>query len=123
MDEGTHQLQSFETEEADPVLSNTAAGNPALKPDTWHHVVVRKAGSGDEYKGELYLGTTEGITKVGSYNSNPGGRQMFRIGINRDRNTQYRAERANVAVFRNDTVSIEQLNEAGPFGDVETNEK
>ncbi len=78
--------------------------------------MVRKTGYDDEYMGELYPGTTEGITKVESHNSNPGGLQMFRTGIDRDRNAQYRAECANVAMFRNDTVSIEQLNEAGPFG-------
>jgi hypothetical protein len=40
---------------------------------------------------------------------------MFRIGVNRKSNRLYEAEMADVAIFRNDTVSIEKLNQAGPF--------
>lgn len=74
--------------------------------------MVRKTGSGDV--GELYLGTTDGISKVGTMTNNPGGLQMFRVGINRTSDVQYRAELANLAIFRNDSVSIEDLNKAGP---------
>jgi hypothetical protein len=110
--DGMLQLRSTNQEEPNPMLSNTGSNKPSLKPNTWHQVVVRKTGSGDV--GELYLGTTDGISKVGTMTNNPGGLQMFRVGINRTSDVQYRAELANLAIFRNDSVSIEDLNKAGP---------
>jgi len=111
---GALRLKSRSEGPPNPVLTNADAGEPGLQPNTWHHVVIRKTGNAEQ--GELYLGTRKGIEKVGAHDSNPGGLQMYRLGVNRTSNGLYQAEVANVSIFRNDTVSIDQLNEKGPFG-------
>ncbi len=116
---GTLRLQSRDTGESNPVLSNADPDDPKLQSDTWHHVVVRKTGSADE--AELYLGTTDDITKVDTHDNNPGGLQMFRLGVNRNSDRLYRAEMANISIFRTDTVPIKELNKAGPLEKAEEN--
>ncbi len=116
--EGTLRLKSRSSGPPNPVLTNADDGEPALQPNTWHHVVVRKTGNADQ--AELYLGTKDDIEKVGQHDSNPGGLQMFRLGVDRASNHLYKSEMANVAIFQNDTLSIEELNEEGPFGTKKT---
>jgi hypothetical protein len=109
---GTLRLQSKDKGKPNSTLSSSGSQNPSIKPDTWHHVVVRKTGS--DGPGELYLGTTESISKVGSIDANPGGLQMFRIGVNRASDRLYRAEVANLSIFRT-AVPVNKLNKSGPF--------
>lgn len=108
---GTLRLQSKDEGDPNPVIS---ADDRNLKPNTWYHVVARKAGSNGD--GELYLGTKKGIEKLGAVNANPGGLQMFRLGVDRATNRLYRAELSKVTVYRASSISLDKLNNAGPFG-------
>ena len=94
-------------------ITNGEAGEPAIQANVWHHVVVRKTTSGTT-SAELFLGTESGLVSVGTNPNNPGGLQNFRLGVNRNTDSLYRFEMANVKIYDDVTVSLTDLNNEGP---------
>lgn len=95
----------------DPI-TNAEAGEPPIQAGVWHHVVVRKT-SGSS--GELWFGA-EGspLQLLGSNDLNPGGLQWFRLGVNRNSDSLYAMEMANVKIYDDIEVSLSDLNNEGP---------
>lgn len=92
-------------------LTNGEAGEPPITADTWHHVVARKTGGG----GQLWFGTQGDLQLVGSSTENPGGLQFYRLGVNRNSDSLYAMEMANIQVWDDDNVSLDSLNTEGPL--------
>ena len=103
------------------LVSNGSSANPALSdpesnlaPDTWYHTVVRKW---SENNTDLYI-TQEGAVSpllVGSQGRNPGGLNFFRLGVNRNTDSLFRFDMANVKIYDDSTQSrVSTLLAEGP---------
>ena len=91
-------------------ITNAEGGEPQIQADVWQHVVVRKIND----NGELFFGTEGSLTSVGSTALNPGGLQFFRLGVNRNTDSLYRMEMANVKIYTDAQISLDALNSEGP---------
>ena len=93
-------------------LTNGTVGQQAIQANEWNHVIVRKTSAGGA---ELWLGT-EGtaLELLGSNATNPGGLQQFRLGVNRNSDSFYEMEMANVKIYNDASVSLTTLNSEGP---------
>ena len=93
-------------------LTNSGAGEPQIQTNLWHHVVVRKTAAGGS---ELWFGSEDdALELVGSGALNPGGLQNFRLGINRNNDSLYAMEMANVKIYDDAGISLTTLNGEGP---------
>ncbi len=95
-----------------PAITNGDAGEPAIIPDVWNQIVARKTGGSTA---DLWLGTeTTPLQSLGTANMNPGGLQYFRLGVNRNSDSLYEMEMANVKIYDDANVSLTDLNAEGP---------
>lgn len=85
-----------------------------LSANTWYHTVLRKGGS--LATTEFYV-TPEGagsVTLAGSQNTNPGGLNTFRLGINRADDSLFAMDLANVKIYNDASVNLNDLLAEGP---------
>lgn len=93
-------------------LTNAEDGEPGIQAGIWNHVIARKTSSGGA---ELWLGSENTAPElVGSGTINPGGLQNFRLGVNRNNDSLYAMEMANVKIYDDANVSLTDLNGEGP---------
>ncbi len=93
-------------------VTNAEAGEPQIQAGIWNHVVARKTAAGGA---ELWLGSDgNALELVGSSAINPGGLQWFRLGVNRNSDSLYAMEMANVKIYDDAGVSLTDLNNEGP---------
>jgi hypothetical protein len=87
-----------------------------LSVDTWYNVVIRKeSGAGDNYT-QVYI-TAEGEATphlVMNQDANPGGLNMFRLGVNRNTDSLFRMDMSNVKIYDDSTVDLGTLLTEGP---------
>lgn len=101
------------------VVSATSGFTPlqvdatAYATDAWHHIVFRKTSSGAEFY-VTALGLSSPVL-VGSNTTNPGGLQNFRLGTNRNTDSLFRMDMANVQIYNDSTVSLGDLYAEGPM--------
>ena len=84
-----------------------------LAVDTWYHVAVRKDTSNSA---KVYI-TEEGAASVAQAMSpaaNPGGLQRLRLGVNRNADSLFRMDMANVLIYDDASVDLDTLLAEGP---------
>ncbi|NWK55420.1 PEP-CTERM sorting domain-containing protein [Verrucomicrobiaceae bacterium N1E253] len=87
-----------------------------LSTDTWYHTVIRKeTGAGDNYT-QVYITSEGGVTPVlvMNQNSNPGGLNEFRLGVNRNSDSLFAMDMANVKIYNDASVDLSSLLAEGP---------
>ena len=92
-------------------ISGSSLGNAV---DTWHHIVLRKGGGGNQSK--LYV-TPIGagsVNLIGDDALNFGGLQAIRLGINRNQDSLAEMDLANVQIYDDATVDLDTLLAEGP---------
>lgn len=95
-----------------PGITNAGVDEPQIQAGVWHHVVVRKPSSNSA---ELWFGSEDTeLQLLGQVPVNPGGLQWFRLGINRNSDSLYAMEMANVKIYDDAQVSLLELNQEGP---------
>lgn len=93
-------------------ITNAEAGEPQIEAGVWHHVVARKTGGS---AADLWFGSEDApLQSLGTGNLNPGGLQWFRLGVNRNSDSLYAMEMANVKIYDDVNVSLVDLNNEGP---------
>jgi hypothetical protein len=93
-------------------ITNAEAGEPQIQTGVWNHVVARKTGGS---AADFWLGTeSTPLQSLGTANLNPGGLQWFRLGVNRNSDSLYAMEMANVKIYDDVNVSLTALNNEGP---------
>lgn len=93
-------------------ITNAEAGEPQIQAGVWNHIVARKVTGSSA---DLWLGTeTTPLALVGTTAVNPGGLQQFRLGVNRNTDSFYEMEMANIKIYNDSTVSLTTLNSEGP---------
>ncbi|SHK04827.1 PEP-CTERM protein-sorting domain-containing protein [Rubritalea squalenifaciens DSM 18772] len=92
--------------------ASTSTSAAALNTDSWYHFVVRKTSTDLElYITEQGAGTANLASSVAG---SPGGLQYFRLGANRNTDSLFRMDMANVKIYTDDDVSIDSLLAEGP---------
>ena len=96
---------------------NTALTYPEsnLSVDTWYHTVIRKNTAGANYT-QVFI-TEEGAvspTLVMNQNANPGGLNEFRLGTNRNTDSLFAMDMANVKIYNDNTENLTDLLNEGP---------
>lgn len=84
--------------------------------DTWHHIVLRKSTVSGIITTELFateIGAA-GPNSLGTNDDNPGGLQNFRLGTNRNDDSLFRMDMANVKVYNDANATIASLFAEGP---------
>ncbi len=99
-----------------------SSGNPNLTyaesnlaADTWYHTVIRKNAAGANYT-EVFI-TAEGAAGpnlVMNQNANPGGLNEYRLGVNRNSDSLFQMDMANVKIYNDNTVDLATLLAEGP---------
>ncbi|MDF1714193.1 MAG: hypothetical protein P1U90_18295 [Akkermansiaceae bacterium] len=93
-------------------ITNAEAGEPQIQTGVWNHVVARKTGGS---AADFWLGTeSTPLQSLGTANLNPGGLQWFRLGVNRNSDSLYAMEMANVKIYDDVDVSLTDLNNEAP---------
>jgi len=114
---------SSQLDSSGPNIRFVSAGNSTLtyadsnlSVDTWYHTVIRKeTGAGANYT-QVYI-TEEGAagpTLVMNQNANPGGLNQFRFGVNRNSDSLFGMDMANVKIYNDATVNLTTLLTEGP---------
>ncbi|QHI67993.1 sensor histidine kinase [Tichowtungia aerotolerans] len=87
-----------------------------FQPDVWQHVLIRKRGCGASAHTELFLSPVDGVPGKPLLSGDDFDLSLEKIilGVNRNAHFGYRMEVANVKVFDDASVSVEDLFDEGP---------
>lgn len=94
---------------------NLAQPHAGMSAGTWYHVVLRKRSGGTE-EADFYVTPIGAATvqKVGTQETNPGGLQYFRLGVNRNSDSLMRMDLYDVRIYNDATVDLDSLLGMGP---------